>query len=69
MFFEDIRPVRRLVTIASVQLAYRWYLGYRLDELLPDHSSMLPIWHSLGLGASDCSLERLVDLWREARSG
>ncbi len=69
MFFEDIRPVRRLVKIASVQLAYRWYLGYRLDELLPNHASLIPIRHCLGLGASQRSLERAVDLCQEASLG
>src|SRR5688500_474601 len=38
MFFEGIRSERLLVETASLNLAHRWYLGYALDEALPDHS-------------------------------
>src|ERR687893_345194 len=40
MFFEGIRSERRLIETASLHLAHRWYLGYDLDEPLPDHSSL-----------------------------
>jgi transposase len=43
MFFEGIRSERRLIDIASLNLAHRWYLGYTLDEDLPDHSSLTRI--------------------------
>lgn len=32
--------VRRLMREVQVNLAYRWFIGYRLDERLPDHSSL-----------------------------
>src|SRR5688500_1989163 len=38
MFFEGIRSERKLIETASLHLAHRWYLGYALDEDLPDHS-------------------------------
>jgi transposase len=37
MFFEGIRSERRLIETARLNLAHRWYLGYALDEDLPDH--------------------------------
>ena len=37
MFVEGIRSERQLIETASLHLAHRWYLGYRLDEELPDH--------------------------------
>ena len=36
LFFEGIRSERQLIEIASLNLAHRWYLGYALDEPLPD---------------------------------
>jgi len=41
MFFEGIRSERKLIKTASLNLAHRWYLGYTLDEELPDHSSLI----------------------------
>ena len=43
MFFEGIRSERKLIATASLNLAHRWYLGYALDEELPDHSSLTRI--------------------------
>jgi len=49
MFFENLRSERKLIEIASLNLAHRWYLGYQLDESLPDHSSLSTIRARLGL--------------------
>jgi transposase len=43
MFFEGIRSERQLIAMASLNPAHRWYLGYALDEELPDHSSLTRI--------------------------
>jgi transposase len=43
LFFEGIRSERQLIATASLNLAHRWYLGYALDEPLPDHSSLTRI--------------------------
>src|ERR671933_172556 len=40
MFFEGLRSERELVRVAADRLSVRWYLGYDLDEELPDHSSL-----------------------------
>lgn len=37
---EGIRSVRELMNEVQVNLAYRWFIGYRMDEPLPDHSSL-----------------------------
>ncbi|MCL5986936.1 MAG: transposase [Actinobacteria bacterium] len=37
-YFYDIRSERKLVEDISLNLAYRWYVGYDLDEKIPDHS-------------------------------
>jgi transposase len=49
MFFEGLRSERKLIEIASLNLAHRWYLGYNVDEPLPDHSSLSKIRTRLGL--------------------
>jgi transposase len=49
MFFSGIRSERQLMEQASYNLAMRWYAGYNLDELLPDHSTLSKIRTRLGL--------------------
>jgi transposase len=43
MFHEGIRSERELMRIVSDRLSVRWYVGYDLHELLPDHSSLTRI--------------------------
>jgi hypothetical protein len=59
MFFEGIRSERKLVETASLNLAHRWYLGYALDEVLPDHSSLTRIWQRLGIDIFQRFFERI----------
>src|SRR5215218_9282957 len=49
MFFEGIRSERKLLETASLHLAHRWYLGYALDEPLPDHSTLSKVRQRLGV--------------------
>lgn len=37
-YFFGITSERRLTKEVQVNLAYRWYLGYDLEEAIPDHS-------------------------------
>lgn len=37
---SGITKVRALLREIHVNLAYRWFIGYRLDEALPDHSTL-----------------------------
>ena len=37
---EGIPHVRDLMRQVQVNLAYRWFIGYELDEKLPDHSTL-----------------------------
>jgi transposase len=61
MFFEGIRSERHLIETASLNLAHRWYLGYALDEELPDHSSLTRIRQRLGIDVFQRFFERIVD--------
>src|SRR5215210_21672 len=66
MFFEGIRSERQLIETASLNLAHRWYLGYALDEALPDHSSLTRIRQRLGPDTFQRFFEQIVDLCQEA---
>jgi Transposase domain (DUF772) len=66
MFFEGIRSERKLIETASLNLAHRWYLGYALDEALPDHSSLTRIRQRLGIDLFQRFFEQIVDLCQEA---
>jgi transposase len=66
MFFEGIRSERRLIETASLHLAHRWYLGYGLDEPLPDHSSLTRIRQRLGLAVFERFFEHSVELCQQA---
>jgi len=51
MFFEGIRSERQLLRVAADRLSVRWYLGFNLDEPLPDHSSLTRIRARYGVEA------------------
>jgi transposase len=65
MFFEGIRSERQLVETVSLNLAHRWYLGYNLDEPLPDRTSLIKIRQRLGLNTFRRFFEHIVDLCEE----
>ena len=66
MFFEGIRSERQLMEIASDRLSVRWYLGYDLHELLPDHSSLTRIRERYGLEIFRGFFEKIVEMCFEA---
>ncbi len=66
MFFEGIRSERKLIETTSLNLAHRWYLGYALDEELPDHSSLTRTRQRLGIEVFERFFERIVDLCQDA---
>jgi transposase len=66
MFFEGIRSERKLIETASLNFAHRWYLGYALDEQLPDHSSLTRIRQRLGIDIFQRFFEQVVNLCQEA---
>ena len=38
LFYDDIASERELMQIIAERLDYQWFLGYRLDDPVPDHS-------------------------------
>jgi transposase len=48
-YFQGIVHDRKLMREAQVNLAIRWFAGFRLDETLPEHSSLTKIRQRWGL--------------------
>ncbi len=66
MFFEGIRSERLLMGHADDRLSVRWYLGYDLDEPLPDHSSLTRIRTRYGVEMFRRFFEAIVDQCQQA---
>ena len=66
LFFEGLRSERKLVETASLNLAHRWYLGYALDEPLPDHSTLSKVRQRLGMAVFRRFFEHVVELCQDA---
>jgi transposase len=66
MFFENIRSERQLMEVAADRLSIRWFLGYDLNEPLPDHSSLSRIRERYGLEIFRRFFERIAEECFEA---
>ena len=66
MFFEGIRSERQLVAVAADRLSIRWYLGYDLDEPIPDHSSLTRIRDRYGVDVFRRFFECIVEQCQQA---
>jgi transposase len=66
MFFEGIRSERQLMRVVADRLSLRWYVGYNLDEPLPDHSSLTRIRDRFGPDRFHRFFEQIVERCRDA---
>jgi transposase len=66
MFFEGFRSERQLMEQVNLNLAFRWYIGYDLDETVPDHSSLSKIRDRYGLEIFQRFFEEIVERCIEA---
>jgi transposase len=66
MFFEGIRSERQLMEMVNLNLAYRWFIGYDLDEKVPDHSALSKIRDRYGLKVFQGFFEQVVEMCIEA---
>jgi transposase len=66
MFFAGIRSERQLIRTAADRLSLRWYLGYDLQEDLPDHSSLTRIRERYGLATFRRFFEHIVAQCQQA---
>src|SRR5215210_3469850 len=65
-FFEGIRSERKLMEMVNLNLAHRWFIGYDLDEPIPDHSSLSKIRERFGLEIFQLFFEHVVELCIQA---
>src|SRR5215212_407420 len=61
LFFEGLRSERQLMRVVADRLSLRWYLGYDLTEMLPDHSSLTRIRERYGLEVFRRFFEAVVE--------
>jgi hypothetical protein len=66
LFFEGVRSERQLMRVVADRLSARWYVGYDLDEPLPDHSSLTRIRQRLGLPIFQRFFAHVVELCQQA---
>ena len=67
MFLEGIRSERLLMRHAADRLSVRWYIGYNLDEPLPDHSSLTRIRERYGVEVFRRFFDAIVEQCRQAQ--
>ena len=63
---NGISSVRHLMREVQVNLAYRWFIGYRVDEPLPDHSTLSRALDRLGDEVFDDLFQRSVSQCRQS---
>jgi transposase len=65
-YLYGITSERRLMSEIQVNLAYRWFLGYDLDELIPDHSVLTKARSRFGVSVFEKFFERSIQICAEA---
>jgi len=65
-YFYGITSERKLMDEIQVNLAYRWFLGYDLDENIPDHSVLSKARVRFGAEVFEGFFQRSIELCREA---
>ncbi len=67
MFFENIRSERQLMRHAADRLSVKWYLGYDLNEPLPDHSTLSKIRLCYGLDVFRRFFDSIIEQCQQAK--
>lgn len=65
-YLYGITSERRLMNELKVNLAYRWFLGYDLDEATPDHSVLSKARARFGMEVFERFFQRSIEMCREA---
>lgn len=65
-YLYGITSERRLMVDIQVNLAYRWFLGYDLDEPIYDHSVLSKARVRFGMAIFEKFFEHSIDLCRQA---
>src|ERR1039457_558023 len=65
-YLYGITSERRLMAEIQVNLAYRWFLGYDLDEEIPDHSVLSKARVRFGMKIFEQFFQHSIDVCRNA---
>lgn len=65
-YLYNIPSERQLIRDLQVNLAYRWYLGYDLQESIPDHSVLSKARQRLGLAFFEQLFDYILQCCRQA---
>jgi IS5 family transposase len=65
-YLYGITSERRLMAEIQVNLAYRWFLGYDLDEAIPDHSVLSKARARFSMGVFERFFQRSIEMCWEA---
>ena len=65
-YLFNITSERRLCEEAGLNLAWRWFLGYELDEPIPDHSVLTKARRRFGVEVYERFFSRIVQLCERA---
>jgi transposase len=65
-YLFNLTSERRLCEEASLNLAWRWFLGYELDQVLPDHSVLSKARRRFGIRVYEQFFARIVQLCEHA---
>jgi len=65
-YLYGITSERRLMAEIQVNLAYRWFLGYDLDEPIPDHSVLSKARARFGMEVFERFFQQSIEMCREA---
>ena len=65
-YLYGITSERRLMEEIQVNMAYRWFLGYDLDEAIPDHSVLSKARVRFGMEVFEAFFNRTVELCQAA---
>ena len=65
-YLYGITSERRLMREIQVNLAYRWFLGYDLDEVIFDHSVLSKARARFGMEVFERFFQRSIEVCREA---
>lgn len=65
-YLYGITSERRLMREIQVNMAYRWFLGYDLDETIPDHSVLTKARARFGMDVFEHFFKHSIELCQEA---
>ena len=61
LFFEGLRSERQLIEMVNLRLDHHWYLGYDLDEAVPDASSLSKIRDRYGVTVFQQFFDQIIE--------